>query len=365
MRKRTIDTGKTGSLELERTYLVCVNPNCDYTDFPLDRLLALSHNRASGKYEEKICWLSAHAPFEYVKEYFKNLEGLDVDEEMIRNVSENCGYALLKKEEEPEEIERNPIFTTRRLYTEIDGAMVPIRGKQGEKDIVEYKENKLTLLFREEDIKYNKKGTKRNITSKQYVTSLGQGVDHFEMLTKKKCDLYKAEEIVYLTDGAEWIDQMRLRLHPHSIHILDWYHAEEHLWDCGKSLFGDKEELKIKNFVIPLKELLWNGKVLEVCANLLNLIKEHPKKETEIRNLYSYYHTRQSKMQYDKFRAQGYFIGSGAVESANKYLVQQRLKQAGMKWTIKGAHSILKLREKIYEGSWALVWKNKHANFSY
>ncbi len=57
-------------------------------------------------------------------------------------------------------------------------------------------------------------------------------------------------------------------------------------------------------------------------------------------------------MRYDEFRKLGYFIGSGAVESANKYLVQQRLKQAGMKWLIKGAHSILKLREKVYEGSW-------------
>lgn len=280
-------------------------------------------------------------------------------------MSENCGYALLKKEEESDIIESNIRKTTSKLYIEVDGSMVPIRAKIGEKDVVEYKENKLALLFREEDIKYNKDRTKRDITGKQYVTSLGQGVEHFENLAKKKSYLYNAALIIYLTDGAEWIDQMRLRLHPDSIHILDWYHAEEHLWNCGKSIFGEKEEIKIKEFVSPLKELLWNGKVLDVCASLLNLIKEHPKKETEIRNLYSYYHTRQNKMRYDEFRKLGYFIGSGAVESANKYLVQQRLKQAGMKWLVKGAQSILKLREKVYEGSWASVWSNRHLNFSY
>ena len=279
-------------------------------------------------------------------------------------MSENCGHALLKKEEESP-VENNTELTTATLYVEVDGSMVPICGEEGEKNHVEYRENKLALLFREEDIKYNKDRTRRDITEKRYVTSLGQGVEHFENLTKKKTCLYRAEKVIYVTDGAEWIDQMRLRLHPDSIHILDWYHAEEHLWNCGKSIFGEKEELKVKEFVYPLKELLWNGKVLDVCAKLQNLIKEYPKKETEIRNLYSYYHTRQTKMRYDEFRKLGYFIGSGAVESANKYLVQQRLKQAGMKWLIKGAHSILKLREKVYEGSWARVWSNRHLNFSY
>lgn len=104
-------------------------------------------------------------------------------------------------------------------------------------------------------------------------------MEHFENLTKKKTCLYRAEKVIYVTDGAEWIDQMRLRLHPDSIHILDWYHAEEHLWNCGKSIFGEKEELKVKEFVAPLKDLLWNGRVLDVCATLLNLIKEYPKKK--------------------------------------------------------------------------------------
>jgi len=280
-------------------------------------------------------------------------------------VSENCGHALLKKEEESDAVENNTELTTDTLYVEVDGSMVPIRAEEGEKNHVEYRENKLAVLFREEDIKFNKARTKRDITGKRYVTSLGQGVEHFEKLTKKKTSNYQAAKIIYLTDGAEWIDQMRIRLHPDSIHILDWYHAEEHLWNCGKSIFGDKEELRVKEFVSSLKELLWNGRVLDVCAKLLSLVKEHPKKETEIRNLYSYYYTRQTKMRYDEFRKLGYFIGSGAVESANKYLVQQRLKQAGMKWLIKGAHSILKLREKVYEGSWACVWSNKHLNFSY
>lgn len=357
-------TGRTGSLEIKRAYYTCTSPGCGHTEFPLDRILGISPNRAAGKFEEKICWLSAHVPFERVSDFFRDIEQMDVDGEFIRTVSENCGSALLEKEES-EAAENSDPAETARLYVETDGSMVPVLSGEDGKTLVEYKENKLALLFCEEDIKYNKDRTKCDIMKKKYVTSLGRGVEHFERLTRKKASSFRAAEVVYVTDGAEWIDQMRLRLHRDSVHILDWYHASEHLWECGRSLFGEKEESKVKEFVSPLEELLWNGRVSEVCTALLDLIKEHTDKETEIRNLYSYYYTRRNKMQYAEFRAKGYFIGSGAVESANKYLIQQRLKQAGMKWLINGAHSILKLREKIYEGSWKSVWSCRHLHFSY
>ena len=63
-------------------------------------------------------------------------------------------------------------------------------------------------------------------------------------------------------------------------------------------------------------------------------------------------------MKYDEFRSKGYNIGSGAIESANKYIVGQRLKLSGMKWTISHANAIIHLRCKYYEGKWNLFWKN-------
>ncbi|MBE7440456.1 MAG: hypothetical protein HS115_18545 [Spirochaetales bacterium] len=66
--------------------------------------------------------------------------------------------------------------------------------------------------------------------------------------------------------------------------------------------------------------------------------------------------SRLDKMRYPHFRRMGFFIGSGAVESAHKYLVQSRLKQAGMKCTIDGASAIIRLRQMLYDGSWDLQW---------
>lgn len=363
LRKRKIHTGRTGIIEIKRAYYTCTNASCKYTEIPLDKILKISPNYASGKFEEMICHLSAQMPFEHVCNFLESQEQIKVSETLIRNTAESCGKALLeselKQENKTEEIK------TARLYVGIDGSMIPIRGKQDNQEIIEYKENKLALLFTEENIIRGQENKVKKIKQKRYVSSIGKGVEEFEKLLRKKSSQYTAMEVVTVTDGAEWIDQMNRRLFPDSIHILDWYHAQEHLWNCAKSIFGVNEESQIKKFVEPLRSLLWEGKVELVCMELLDKIKIYSKKETELRNLYSYYYTRREKMKYDKFRAKGYFIGSGSIESANKYLVQRRLKQSGMKWVIEGAHAILKLREKIYESTWIKVWNNKNLFFSY
>ena len=158
---------------------------------------------------------------------------------------------------------------------------------------------------------------------------------------------------------------MRERLFPKSIHILDWYHACEHLHDCAKEVFGETNQRRIQAWVLPLKKLLYEGCIEELCDRLLFEAQKYNKRQTPIRKLYNYYHSRKEKMRYEKFRRKGYCIGSGAVESANKYLVQARLKQAGMKWTQRGAQAILMLRQKVYEKKWSNVWDQRYLHFSY
>ena len=61
-------------------------------------------------------------------------------------------------------------------------------------------------------------------------------------------------------------------------------------------------------------------------------------------------------MKYNEYRSKGYNIGSGAIESANKYIVGQRLKLSGMQWTISHANALIHLRCKYYEGNWDIFW---------
>ena len=82
------------------------------------------------------------------------------------------------------------------------------------------------------------------------------------------------------------------------------------------------------------------------------------KHQTPIRELYSYFDKRRERIRYDIFLEKGYPIGSGAIESAHKYCVQSRLKQAGMKWSIKNANAITQLRNSYLSGNWDDIWKN-------
>ena len=208
------------------------------------------------------------------------------------------------------------------LYIQVDGAMVPICPKKGEQKGLQFRENKLAVLFDKKDLQpcsnACRSGLSYKITQKRFASSLGQGVKHFESLLRKRAfelGAQAAKGIVFLSDGALWIDAIRERLFPNSIHILDWYHAVENLYKCARSIFGESKHDKIKQWVEPLKELLWQGRALEVCDRLLFEASKHRKHETVIRELYGYYHSRLEKMKYAEFRQKGYFIGSGAVEA--------------------------------------------------
>ena len=363
-KSRKIETGVNGSILFKRRYYICTNSECKNTVFPFDEQLnLLTQQKACGRFEEQICHLSAYMPFDQVRQYLENFERVKITETMIRETAERRGSFFKQIEERnavstsssTEERYFDKAKTSECQYIQVDGAMVPIRKTENSKVSVEYKENKAAIIFAKEDMKKDK------VKQKFFCTSLGKNVKHFEMLLKGlaiKTKSYKAKQIVFISDGAEWIDRLRERLFPESIHILDFYHAKEHLYNCAKKIFGEKNISKIKIWVEPLEKLLIEGNVKQICKQLKNDIGNYRKHETEIRNLYNYYISRIEKMRYNIFRENEYYIGSGAIESAHKYLMQQRLKQAGMKWSISGATAIIKLREIIYSNLWRETWNS-------
>ena len=380
-RIRKVQFSPSVTSEVSRAYYTCRNKDCRHTEYPLDPILNLSRGRANGLFKHLICFLSAQMPYDRVRECLRLFWSVNVSQSMIRETAQGSGLALIKEEEKlADELEEGCTDHVQsvdkipeELYIQADGSMVPICPEKGREKRVQYRENKLAVFFGKEDLKAaaNKSRSKPSykIMKKRFVSSLGQGVQHFEKLVKKRAfemGAQTAKTMIFLSDGAVWLDALRERLFPHSIHILDWYHAVEHLYNCARRIFGESAHERIKQWAAPLKELLYEGRASEVCERLLFEACKYKKHETVIRELYGYYHCRLEKMKYAEFRKKGYFIGSGAIESANKYLVQARLKQAGMKWLTQGASAMIHLREKIYEGNWQHVENYyKKANFSY
>jgi hypothetical protein len=55
------------------------------------------------------------------------------------------------------------------------------------------------------------------------------------------------------------------------------------------------------------------------------------------------------------YLAKGYLIGSGAMESAHRNVIQQRMKRSGQRWTIEGGQQVLNLRTTYLSNKWGKV----------
>jgi hypothetical protein len=71
------------------------------------------------------------------------------------------------------------------------------------------------------------------------------------------------------------------------------------------------------------------------------------------RELINYYTSNKSRMNYPEYQKIGCgIIGSGAIESAHRTLVQKRMKQSGQRWSCKGAQNMLNLRVVRKNNDW-------------
>ncbi len=316
----------------------------------------------SSKYFAKICsQMLIFMPFEHAAKLLKEIYHYEVSETFLKDLSETIGIKLYKESEKKSRMPYNldgcdtPIDI---MYIHADGAMVPILGEDG----IEYRENKLGLVYTSDDIaeKTLDSGKKRvKISNKRYVSSIGEGVEPFKKMLYA-CALEngyrRSRKAIFLTDGAIWLKKLKDDFFPDALHILDWYHAVDHLWGAAKSIFGESNYAACAEWVAPKKELLWDGKVDSVIKQLTEEGLKSNKHQTAFFELRSYYMSNKESMRYDQFRFKGYYIGSGAIESANKYIVADRLKRTGMRWTLQHANALIWLRCKYFEERWDAFW---------
>lgn len=163
---------------------------------------------------------------------------------------------------------------------------------------------------------------------------------------------------IMIGDGAKWIWTIAERLFPEATHIVDYWHAREHLHDLIKifdHILTDPEA-----FTKQLIDHLDHGDIDAIIHQIDTLDLDHYQGNIgeRTRSALGYFTTNTHRMQYQHYRANGWFIGSGPVEAACKTIVAQRAKQAGMRWTITGLDPILTLRTLTRSGRDHLICNN-------
>ena len=194
-----------GEVTIRRVRYRCTGCQKDY--YQLDSILELSSSKASKRLGKSITQIAAFIPFKETKKMLFDLTGIEDSTTFIENVTVKIGKRLdrdmQKKARRPYSI-KDREDEVEILYIGADGAMVPLIGEKN----VEYMENKLGIVFNNNDIvhKKTKKGeTSTTIEKKRLVSSLANGVELFtEMLFAAAIEkgYHAAKEVVFLIDGA-------------------------------------------------------------------------------------------------------------------------------------------------------------------
>ncbi len=157
-----------------------------------------------------------------------------------------------------------------------------------------------------------------------------------------------------VVDGAGWC-QTFVDLHdPEAVRILDFAHAAEYLSTIAQMPGADGPLLSSDEHVALRRSLKQTGPAA-VLPRLREVVASQPRNDALTKAL-AYLDARVEQMQYPRFQAEGWPIGSGMVESANKLVVEDRLKGAGMHGAETNVNPLLALRNAIGNDRWDETW---------
>lgn len=313
-----------------------------------DILMDIENKRLCPLLRYWCCLLGTVCPFDEASDILHKITGVYVSGEDIRIITENIGKEITQqhnrdilkiKLDEDNKVEAVDIQlnknSAKKVFLETDGCHIPT--------LEGWKECKTLLLF-----EMKKEGQKNILYNKHYFSSL-EDVNYFKRQVKARLKKYckgKEVDLVCIGDGAEWIWNMMKELVPHgATEILDWYHISEKIWELANELYPE-DKVKRHSFVDEQLNWLKKGNADVVIQNLKQLKnKEKNKLKFElIDKIMRYIEHNKEKMKYDLYKKRDYCIGSGAIESANKFVVQRRLKLSGIRWEVQNAEYMAHLR---------------------
>jgi hypothetical protein len=298
-------------------------------------------------------------------------QGLELDEKSIRRIAGELGAQMLATRTRDllrfrrGELPAGSEFTGKSIAIGIDGGRVRVRtvmetirvsGKRKPKKFrIEWREPKVVILF-----EVDKKG--RMVRgSRPVIDGTLQGPDALIELVAfhlHRMGAALARVVTFVADGAPWIWKRldwviaQAKLDPNRVvEVLDWCHAVHHLSVALAAL--PLTESQRKGLYQRLRGLLKEGKSQDVIAELKVLAVNQPEDSPMWREIrYLTKHSDSGRLRYDCLRRRGVPLGSGAIESTIRRVINLRLKGHGIYWTEGNAESVFQLRAAVVSGRW-------------
>jgi hypothetical protein len=338
-----------GTVRVERAYYVC--PACGATSCPLDEQLGFVDGKEQGRLREKLALLAVVTPYHQAPQVCQTLLGSEWHAMTLRRVA-------LREAEHLEASGHHqtlPVRERDRLYLEVDGHLCPTREPKAGPEDQGYREAKAVLAFSEHDVAEVSK-ERHEILHKILQAQITDSATFQALFAEvyRHAGGERAAEVIVVADGARWIWGMVEDLLPHAVQILDFSHAKHYLWEAGQIIYGEGSAF-VAPWVKERETLLLDDKVEHIIAHLLAFLDLRP----ALAPILHYFQHNAARMRYGTYRQRGYFIGSGAIESAGKQLAAGRIKGPGMRWNVAEVNALLKLRCMFLDQSWQTYWKTQ------
>jgi hypothetical protein len=329
-------------------------PNVEKVFFPLDEELGLLPGKLAPRQYEHLVHLACFMPFDKAAQMMEEIVSVHTNEETVRRLTEQVGSwmeaAQTAEVEADEELERENEHPPERCVISPDGAMISLVHKQW----VETR----TVAIGEPQEKLTAEGEREiHVGKLSYFSRLADALT-FTRLAEveiRRRKVVQAKEVCAVMDGADWCQLFTDRHRPDAVRILDFPHAGEHINSLLEALERANIQFPAQMLNRCLHVLKHRGPqpLLRMADRLENDLPQQKDVNTQL----DYLRKRKAQMQYPQFRREGWPIGSGMVESAQKNVVEARLKGAGMHWERKNVNPMLALRNAICNDRWREMWQ--------
>jgi hypothetical protein len=297
--------------------------------------------------------------------------GLELDEKAVRRIANELGAQMLASRTRDlmrfrrGELPAGDEFTDQRVAVGIDGGRLRVRtvvqkirvsGRTKRKPFrVEWREPKVVILFPTDEKGRMVKG------SRPVIDGTLQGPDVLIELVAfhlHRLGAARAQVVTFAADGAPWIwarlDWViaRVKLEPaRVVEVLDWCHGVHHL-GLALAALGLAEDHRAEEYR-RLRILLRAGQSQAVIADLEALAAGLDEDSAVWREIgYLTRHSEAGRLRYHCFRYRGVPLGSGAIESTIRRVINLRLKGPSLFWEEANAEAVLQLRAAVLSGRW-------------
>ena len=355
-----------GSVVLYRPYFYC--NICRSGFYPLDEALGLSNRKIQPDIQELEAWLAAEMPYETAYETLNRCAGIELSNHHIHDVTNEIAQDLEildvcpAKEEVQHQIDTISEGKFRRpiLMIGIDGAHAPTRpepsARKGPRGKGEWKEVKGFRLYLLDGKKIVHLISWHQIKNDKELAA--------DLLRIKQADMIPEDKvrICAIGDGAPWIWNRIKELFPGAKMVLDYYHCSEYIYALAHAQYG-KDSQKGREWIEATLTRLFCNQADQVIAEIKRMEPTSEAAKEQIEKTAGYLTKRRETIDYGSLKRGGYHIGSGGIESSNKFISNVRLKRSGAWWYPTNANNILKLRCAKYNGTFDKIiekFKQKH-----